>query len=72
LDEKNDMELYAEYRLNTEFFKRLVLVMNHSTKPFDVNFEKKMRVTIDYDPQEIQVKFNYFVESEQTQEEQSQ
>lgn len=64
----NDLELFSTVGINREFVEKLTLAMNHVTKPFDLQFGKKMRVVIDYDPQNLQVKFSYFteVESEKT------
>lgn len=60
----NDLELFSTVGVNREFVEKLTLAMNHVTKPFDLQFGKKMRVVIDYDPQNPQVKFSYFTEAE--------
>jgi hypothetical protein len=65
----DNLEHYTQYRLNSDFFQKIVLAANHATRPFDLNLNKRMRIVIDYDPHEPQVKFDYFTEPERAQEE---
>jgi hypothetical protein len=59
-EDKNEMELSAEYKLNREFFEKALVAVNHVTKPFEPNIGRKQRVIIDYDPLKEQVKFSFF------------
>lgn len=66
-DEK--MKKVQDYYLNREFLEKIAVAMNHVTKPYMVEFGKKMRVVIDYDPDKEQVHFAFFITDEQTRDE---
>lgn len=66
-EKKQEVIPVAEYAINRDFIEKLLLAMNHATRPFDIHFGKKMRVVVDYDPQEPQIKFKYFAEVEHRQ-----
>jgi hypothetical protein len=53
-----------EYSVSRDFFEKALLAVNHATRPFDLNFGKKMRIVIDYDPHEQHVKFYFLKEGE--------
>lgn len=60
-------EPMAQWSVDRTAFEKAVVMMNHSTRPFmDFCFnpeeKKKVRVIMDYDPDEPHVKFNYYVE----------
>ncbi|WP_167955073.1 hypothetical protein [Anaerosporobacter faecicola] len=59
-NEEADLKLFLELGINREFMEKITLAMNHITKPFDLQFGKKMRVVIDYDPQSPQVKVTFY------------
>lgn len=65
--EVDDLKLFSELGINREFMEKITLAMNHVTKPFDLHLGKKMRIVIDYDPQNPQVKFRFFTEAESVQ-----
>lgn len=57
----------ARWSVNREEFEKIVILMNHSTRPFmDFCFnpeqKKKVRVVMEYDPDDTHVTFNYYVE----------
>lgn len=57
-----------QYFINRKFFEGLIAFASHSTRPMmdifraDIENGLKVRVVIDYSPQENQVKFEYHKE----------
>lgn len=60
------MEKKAVYKVERSFCEKLVALLNHGTIPvmsiFRADRETKMRIVIDYDPQNDKVEVSYFEE----------
>ena len=53
------------YRIDRAFFEKVMAMLNHSTLPVMKIFEpgqRKMRITLEYDPREEKVQIQYFTE----------
>lgn len=51
--------------IKREFFEKVIAFMNHTTKPIEEPIlvdKRKVRIVIDYDPQEPMVRFSYLEE----------
>ena len=57
-EQEKTYELKAEMNLKTDFFEKCFIAMQYLSRPLKEG--KKMRVIIDYDPQEPMTKFRYF------------
>ena len=60
----------TRWSVRREDFEKMVIVMNHSTRPFmDFCFnpeqKRKVKVVMEYDPDNSHVDFNYYVEDKE-------
>jgi hypothetical protein len=59
-----DLKGYVRYAMAPDFFWLALNTAEHIAGPFRENPGKRMRVVIDYDPQEPKVHVTYFSENE--------
>lgn len=53
------------YWMDRDFFEKIIAALNHGTSPMMNIFkpgQRKMRITVDYDPHEEKVHFQYLTE----------
>ena len=63
--QEEELSLGAEVNIDREFIEKIMIGMNHITKPFDLFFGKKMKIVVEYNPENQKVKISYFTEKGQ-------
>lgn len=68
--QKTEQPATVTWTVNREEFEKIVVLMNHSTRPFmefcfNPEQKRKVRAVMEYDPDEPRVTFNYYVEDKE-------